>query len=170
MENDTVLVEVFEERRREAAVAEDHAFKWFVGNVAALFALAVVIFAGLALGASFILASWIEFMVALPLVYSAVFFHAQYAKARDYLEEYSFKLLSAKALAAERGILSGQADQKTAEERKKCLAFVVGVMENLGVPPREIISKHPVKDEEDVKIGVVEQLGDVFKKFIPPLP
>lgn len=166
---DTNLIKVFEDRRAEVATAEDHAFKWFVANVVALFALAVVIFAGLALGASFVLASWIEFMVALPLVYSAVFFHAQYAKARDYLEEYSFKLTVARALEAERGMLGEGADARTAEERKKALDFVIATMKALAVPPREIISKHPVKDEEDVKIGVVEQLGDVFKKFIPPL-
>lgn len=45
--------------------------------------------------------------------------------------------------------------------------FVIGSLKALYVPPREIISKHPVKDEEGVKVGVVEKLGDIFKKFIP---
>lgn len=161
-----LLVRVFEERWREAERAEDHAFKWFVANIIVLFALSVVIFAGVALGASFMIASWIEFVVALPLVYSAVFFHAQYAKARDYLEEYSFKLLTARALDAERAMLMDYADPKSAEERKKLLGFAVEVMKDLGVPPREIISKHPMRDEENIKVGTVEKLGDVFKKFI----
>lgn len=52
------------------------------------------------------------------------------------------------------------------EEQKKYLDFVIDTIGILFSSPREAISKHPIKDEEDVKVGVVEKLGDVFKKFI----
>lgn len=165
--NDVVLFRTFNERRAEVERTKDHWFYWFVGNIAALFAFTVIIFLGLALGARFAVASWFEFAVAVPLVYSAIFFHAQHAKAREYFEEYSFKSLSARALAAQRKILREDIDSKNPDERKKYLDFVIGIMKDLSTPPREIISAHPVKDEGDVKIGIVEKLGDIFKKFIP---
>ena len=160
------LVDIFESRKLEVDATRAKWFRWFVVNIIILFALGVIIFLGLVYGASYAVASWLEFAVALPLVYSAIFFHAQHAKARDYLEEYSFKLLSVRALSAFREILGEEVDLKSAEERKKRLSFVIGTLENLSVPPRQIISKHPLKDTEDVKVGVVEKLGDVFKKFI----
>jgi len=160
------LVDIFESRKLEVDATRAKWFRWFVVNIIILFALGVIIFLGLVYGASYAVASWLEFAVALPLVYSAIFFHAQHAKARDYLEEYSFKLLSVRALSAFREILGEEVDLKSAEERKKRLSFVIGAMEDISVPPRQIISKHPLKDTEDVKVGVVEKLGDVFKKFI----
>ena len=105
----------------------------------------------------------------MPLVYSAVFFHAQHSKAREYLEEYSFKTLVARSLDTCRKILKEDMKGKNAEEEKKYLDFVINSMKNLYTPPREIISKHPVKNEDDVKVGVVEKLGDIFKKFIPKI-
>lgn len=161
------LWRIFDERRAEVEKVKDHWFYWFVGNIAALFVFTVIIFLGLALGARFAVASLFEFAVAVPLVYSAIFFHAQHAKAREYFEEYSFKSLSARALAAQREILREDTDRKNPDEQKKYLDFVVGILKDLSTPPREIISKHPVKDEGDVKVGIVEKLGDIFKKFIP---
>ncbi|MFH1162001.1 MAG: hypothetical protein V1696_01865 [Candidatus Jorgensenbacteria bacterium] len=163
------LWRIFDERKRELEDSRDRWFHWFVANIVVLFLVAVLIFIGLVTGASFAAASWLGFGVALPLAYSAIFFHAQHSKAREYLEEYSFKALVARSLAAARKMLKEDMDSKSAEERKKYLDFVIGSLKDLFTPPREIISKHPVKDEEDVKVGVVEKLGDIFKKFIPKI-
>ena len=159
--------EIFEARKKEAEKAADHWFYWFVANIAVLFLAAVLIFIGLTTGMGLTVSSWLEFGVALPLAYSAIFFHAQYSNAREYLEEYSFKALVARSLDSSRKMLTEDLDAKSAEERKKYLDFMIGSLKDLYIPPRQIISQHPVKDEEDVKVGVVEKLGDVFKKFIP---
>ena len=82
------LWEIFEERKREVEKSADHRFYWFVVNIAILFLAAVLIFIGLTTGIGLTISSWLEFGVFLPLAYSAVFVHAQYAKAREYLEEY----------------------------------------------------------------------------------
>ena len=161
------LWEIFEERKKEVEKAADHWFYWFVANIAILFLAAVLIFIGLTTGIGLAVSSWLEFGVFLPLAYSAVFFHAQYAKAREYLEEYSFKTLVARSLETSRRMLKEDMGGKDATEQKKYLDFVIGSLKDLYIPPREIISEHPVKDEEDVKVGVVEKLGDIFKKFIP---
>ncbi len=75
----------------------------------------------------------------------------------------------ARSLGAYRDLLKGDVNSKNPDEQKKYLDFMISSVENLFTPPREIISKHPVKDEEGVKVGVVEKLGDVFKKFVPKL-
>ncbi|TSA45738.1 hypothetical protein D4R51_01360 [bacterium] len=161
------LWKIFEERKREVERAKDHWFYWFVANIILLFAIAVLIFIGLVTGIGLAVSSWLEFGVALPLAYSAVFFHVQHSKAREYLEEYSFKTLVARSLETSRRMLKDDMAGKDVSEQKKYLDFVIGSLKDLYTPPREIISKHPVKNEDDVKVGVVEKLGDIFKKFIP---
>lgn len=167
--NGDSLWKIFEERKLEVQRSKNRWLYWFVGNIVVLFLLASVVFLGFTWGLGFAEASWLEFAVAVPLLYSAIFFHAQHAKAREYLEEYSFKSLSARALMAHRNILREDINRANPDEQKKYLDFVVGVMKDLLLPPRAIISKHPVRQEDDVKVGVVEKLGDVFKKFIPKL-
>ena len=161
------LWRIFEERKREVEGLRDRWLRWVILNILVLFLMAVLIFIGLTAGTSFAAASWLEFGVALPLAYSAVFFHAQHSKTREYLEEYSFKTLVARSLDVCRKMIREDMRGKNTEEEKKYLDFVIGSLKDLHTPPREIISKHPVRDEEDVKVGVVEKLGDIFKKFIP---
>lgn len=163
----TNIWDAIDERKAEMDETRTKWFRWFIGNIVVLFILAILIFAGLFTGMNVALASWLEFAIALPLIYSAVFFQSQHAKARDYFEEYSFKSLVAHSLPEYRAFLKGDIDAGKAEERKKYLDFAVSTMKDLCVPPREIISKHPLKEEENIPVGVVEKLGDVFKKFIP---
>jgi hypothetical protein len=158
------LWRVFDERRRELERSKEVWRNWFLVNILLLLGLALFVFFELAAG--FAARSWLEFSVVLPLVYSAIFFHAQHSKAREYLEEYSFKSVIARSLGAYRSFLREDVNRDHPEEQKKFLDFMISATQDLFVPPRKIISKNPVK-EEDVKVGVVEKLGDVFKKFIP---
>lgn len=157
---------VFEERTREIAQSKAVWRNWFILNIVLLFSVTLFIFFKLASDVGFLARSWLEFAVALPLVYSAIFFHAQHAKAREYLEEYSFKSVVARSLSISRQLLKEDVHSNRADEQKKLLDFTINTLQDLYTPPRIIISKHPVR-EEDVKIGIVEKLGDVFKKFIP---
>lgn len=161
------LADVFEERRREVEQSKSVWRNWFLASILLLFCIALAVFFELAVTASFAAASWLEFAVALPLVYAAVFFHAQHAKAREYLEEYAFKSVVARSIEHARDLLKTEVRPDRAEDEKQVLNFLAVALKDLYTPPREIISKHPVRGEEDVKVGVVEKLGDVFKKFIP---
>lgn len=161
------LWRVFEDRKLEIERSKSAWRNWFVLNIILLLALATFIFFELMANMGFAAVTWLEFAVALPLAYSAIFFHAQHSKAREYLEEYSFKSLMARSFDAYRTLLKEDVDHGNPDEQKKYLDFIIKFVNDLYVPPREIISEHPVKDEEDVKVGVVEKLGDVFKKFIP---
>ena len=161
------LWHIFEERKREVEELRNKWLRWFTLNILVLFLVAVLIFIGLTTGTSLLAASWLEFGVILPLTYSAIFFHAQHSKTREYLEEYSFKTLVARSLDVCRKMIREDMHSTSAEKEKKYLDFVIGSLKDLHTPPREIISKHPVRDEDDVKVGVVEKLGDIFKKFIP---
>ena len=75
--------------------------------------------------------------------------------------------MMARSLEAYRVLLKENINQDREAEQKKFLDFIIDSVKNLHTPPRAIISKHPVKTEEDIKVGVVEKLADVFKKFIP---
>ncbi len=158
---------LFEERKAELDETRTKWMKWFIVNILVLFILAILIFFGPMASAGFGKATWLEFAVALPLVYSAIFFHAQYSGAREYLEEYSFKSLVARSMDGYLNLLKKEVNHAKADEQKKYLDFMINTIGILYTSPREAISKHPLKDEEDVKVGIVEKLGDVFKKFIP---
>jgi hypothetical protein len=161
------LAGVFDARTQEVARSKAVWRNWFLANIVLLFAVAVAVFFVFVSDAGSLARSWFEFAVMFPLVYSAIFFHAQHAKAREYLEEYSFKSVVAGSLESSLVMLRKDVNPKHPDEVKKYLEFLVDTMQGLYTPPRTIISKHPVKDEGDVKVGVVEQLGNVFKKFIP---
>src|SRR3989344_574146 len=147
---------IFEERKKEIQESKTVWRNWFLLNIVLLFGAALFIFFELEGNISFIAASWLEFVVVLPLVYSAIFFHAQHSKAREYLEEYSFKSIVARSFETYRALLKEDVNRSHPDEQKKYLDFVIDSMKKLYTPPREIISRHPVKEEE-VKIGIVEK-------------
>jgi len=159
----------FEERKMEVARAKAGWRTLFILNILILFGMSLFIFFQLTVGIGWAAASWLEFAVTLPLIYSAVFAHIQHGVARDYLEEYSFKTLVAKSLESYCDFLKKNVDKDKIEEQKKYIDFIIASMKDLFTPPREIISKHPVKEDDDIKVGVVEKLGDVFQKFIPKI-
>ena len=157
----------FEARKAELRSSKDHWKNWFLLNI--VFLLTVTVFSawGMAMGVGFTGILWLTLAAGLPLVYSAIFFHAQHNREREFLEEYSFKSVVARSLEAYHEILKTEVDHKKTEEQKRFLDFMINSVKDLHTPPRAIISKHPIKSEEDVKIGVIEKLADVFKRFIP---
>ncbi|PIP29754.1 hypothetical protein COX26_02410 [Candidatus Jorgensenbacteria bacterium CG23_combo_of_CG06-09_8_20_14_all_54_14] len=164
-----VLSSAFEERKRELQRSKNIWRNWFLANIVLLFCVALFMFFELSATAGFTAVLWLELALVLPLVYSAIFFHAQHNRDREYLEEYSFKSVVARSLDAYRTLLKEEVGPGRAEERKKLLDFLVDAVKKLYTSPRAIISKHPVKSEEDVKVGMVEKFGDIFKKFIPKI-
>jgi hypothetical protein len=157
----------FEERKIELQRSKRNWRNWFILNVILLLGVAGAVFWEMVAETSFSALLWLELALGLPLAYSAIFFHAQHNREREFLEEYSFKSVVARSLSTYRTLLKEDIKPELAEDRKKFLDFMTDSIESLHEPPRAIISKHPLKDEEDVKIGLVEKLGDVFKKFIP---
>lgn len=157
----------FEERKAELAKTKNAWRDWFLIDIFILCAVAVVAFFELTASGKLTPVLLLELAVIIPLAYSAIFFHAQHNREREFLEEYSFKSVVARSLESYRASIKADLNPEKEEEHKKFLDFVISSVKDLHTPPRAIISKHPVKDEEDIKIGVVEQLANVFKKFIP---
>lgn len=158
---------VFEERKIELQKSKNMWRNLFLVNIVLLLCVTFFAFLELTANMGFTTVLWLDLVLALPLVYSAIFFHAQHSRDREYLEEYSFKSVVARSFESYRTLLKEDINSEHAEEQKKFLDFVIDSVKNLYTPPRTIISKNPTKDEEDIKVGVVEKLGDVFKKFIP---
>ena len=167
MEEEKSPSRVFEERKTELQKSKNMWRNWFLANIVLLLCVTFFAFLELAANLEFTTVLWLDLVLALPLIYSAIFFHAQHSRDREYLEEYSFKSVVARSLESYRMLLKEDVNSERAEEQKKFLDFVIDSVKNLHAPPRSIISKYPVKDEEDIKIGVIEKLADVFKKFIP---
>ncbi|OGG39716.1 hypothetical protein A3A21_00260 [Candidatus Jorgensenbacteria bacterium RIFCSPLOWO2_01_FULL_45_25b] len=157
---------IFEERKIELEKSKNMWRNCFIINNILLLCIALFAFS-LTTEMGFSIILWVELALTLPLIYSAIFFHAQHNREREYLEEYSFKSMMARSLEAYRVLLKENINQEREAEQKKFLDFIIDSVKNLHTPPRAIISKHPVKTEEDIKVGVVEKLADVFKKFIP---
>lgn len=167
-EIDDSFSSIFEERKEEVEKIKIMWQNLFLLNILLLFGSALFIFIQLTIvGVGLGLASWLQFAITLPLIYSAIFFHAQHSRTREYLEEYSFKSLVARSLKVYRNFLKAEVSRQKPEEQKKYLDFLVSTLKDLYTPPRKIISKNAVKNEEDIKVGMVEKLGDIFKKFIP---
>lgn len=158
---------VFEERKAELQRSKNTWRNWFIVNILLLFCVAVLAFLELLASAGLTAVLLLVLALALPLAYSAIFFHAQHNREREYLEEYSFKSVVAQSIEAFRLLLKEDINREHPEEQKKLLEFIVDSAKALHTSPRAMISKNPVRDEEDVKVGVVEKLADVFKKFIP---
>jgi hypothetical protein len=154
----------FEERKKELRRSKNVWRNWFVLSILLLIGMVLASFWFLGHGAPFL---WLQPALALPLIYSAIFFHAQHNREREFLEEYSFKSVIARSLGAYRLILKEDVDRMKPEEQKRFLDLMVEAIRELHTPPRAIISNHPIRSEEDVKIGVIEKLADVFKRFIP---
>src|SRR3989344_1054320 len=157
----------FEERKLELQRSKRNWRDWFLLNVLLLLGIAITVFWSLIAHAGFTAVLWLELALGLPLAYSVIFFHAQHNREREFLEEYSFKSVVARSLEGYRALLKQDINPGQAEDQKKFLDFMTDSIRDLHMPPRAIISKHPLKSEEDVKIGVIEKLADVFKKFIP---
>lgn len=158
---------VFEERKMEIEKSKNMWRNLFLLSIFLLLFVTLSLFLAFMANMGFTAVLWLEFVLGLPLIYSAIFFHAQHNREREYLEEYSFKSVVARSLEAYRTILKGDIHSEHPEEQKKFLDFIIDSAKGLHTPPRAIISKHPLKNEEDIKVGVVEKLADVFKKFIP---
>ena len=159
--------QAFEERKTELLVSKKRWRNWFLFNIIVLMGVSLSALWWLRTGESFIGIAWLELVLGVPLIYSAIFFHAQHNREREFLEEYSFKSVVARSLEAYRVLLKEDVNPKHPEEQKRFLDFVIDSVKSLHLPPRAIISKHPLKNEEDIKIGVIEKFADILKRFIP---
>jgi hypothetical protein len=158
---------VFEERKKELQRSKMVWRNWFLADIILLLLLTLLAFVELAARMPFITVLWLQIALGLPLIYAAIFFHAQHNREREFLEEYSFKAVVARSLEAYREMLKDDVNSRRPEEKKKFLDFIIDSIKDLHMPPRTIISKHPLRSEEDVKIGLIEKIADLLKRFIP---
>jgi hypothetical protein len=158
---------VFEERKQELLRSKRAWRNWFLATILLLLGVTIFTFIGLATSVPFTVALWMEVALGLPLIYAAIFFHAQHNREREFLEEYSFKSVVARSLEGYKAILKKEVNSRRPDEQKKFLEFLIASAKDLQMPPRAIISKHPIRSEEDVKIGLIENLTELVRKFIP---
>jgi hypothetical protein len=158
---------IFEERKLELLRSKRAWRNWFLATIILLLGVTVFTFIGLASSIPFTVALWMEVALGLPLIYAAIFFHAQHNREREFLEEYSFKSVVARSLEGYKAVLKKEVNSRRPDEQKKFLEFLIASAKDLQMPPRAIISKHPIRSEEDVKIGLIENLTELVRKFIP---
>jgi len=165
---------VFEERKMELQNSKSVWLSLFLVNIILLMCVAFFAFFEFIMNGQFTAVLLLELALSLPLIYSAIFFHAQHSRDREYLEEYSFKSVVARSLEAYRVLLKEDINPERAEERKKLLDFITDSVKNLHTPPRSIISKKHEKIDliqnttwiEKSKAAVTAFITTVFASFI----
>lgn len=158
------LSHTFNDRKKELEKSKNSWRKWFLWNIAALFIVALVVFWELKSNPGFSTTLWLKITLAFPLIYSAIFFHAQYNKEREYVEEYAFKSAVALSLQAYKELFKEEIDSAKQGEQEKLLDFISSTTKQIYTSPREIIAIHPSK-EESVELGVLGKLIEMFKKL-----
>lgn len=158
------LSHTFNDRKKELEKSKNAWHKWFLWNIAALFVVALIVFIELKSNQGFTTTLWLKITLAFPLIYSAIFFHAQYNKEREYVEEYAFKSAVALSLQAYKELFKEEIDSEKEGEQEKLLDFITSTTKQIYTSPREIIAAHPNK-EESVELGVLGKLIEMFKKL-----
>ena len=156
------LSHTFNDRKKDLEKSKNNWRKWFLWNIVALFVVALVVFLELKSSQGFSTTLWLKITLAFPLIYSAIFFHSQYNKEREYVEEYAFKSAVALSLQAYRELFKDEIDPDKPEEQERLLDFISSTTKQIYTSPREIIAIHPNK-EESVELGILNKLIDMFK-------
>ncbi len=158
------LAHTFDDRKKELEKSKNNWRIFFLINIIALFVVALVVFFELKSNQGFSNTLWLKITLAFPLIYSAIFFHSQYNKEREYVEEYAFKSAVALSLQAYKELFKDEIDSEKPAEQEKFLDFISNTTRQIYVSPREIISAHPSK-EESVELSILEKLIEMFKKL-----
>lgn len=158
------LSNTFEKRKKELGDSKEKWFYWLMIDILILAGIAIFVFLELKNNLTITPGFLLKFSLSFPFIYAAVFFHSQYSKERELLEEYAFKSAVAFSFEAYRKILKEEINQEQAEQQNKFLEFIIDSIKKIYTSPREIISRHPNK-ENSVEMGILEKLVDIFKKF-----
>jgi hypothetical protein len=159
------LSHTFDKRKEDLEKSKDKWKKWFLFNILALFGVALYVFLELKNNQGFSTILSLKISLAFPLIYSAIFFHSQYNKEKEYLEEYAFKSVVSFSLEAYRKLLKEEIDSGQPEERGKFLSFMLEAINKIFTSPRELISKNPHK-EESIEVNILERVLGIIKKTI----
>jgi hypothetical protein len=106
---------------------------------------------------------FLKFTLSFPFVYGAFFFHSQFNKEKQLLEEYAFKSAVSLSLEAYRQLLKGEIEE--GQDKGKITEFMTKAIDKIYTSPRENIAIHPNK-EDNVEVGILGEVADIFKKFI----
>jgi len=159
------LSHTFDKRKEDLEKSKNKWKKWFLLNILALFGVALFVFFELKNNQGFSTILSLKISLAFPLIYSAIFFHSQYNKEREYLEEYAFKSAVSFSLEAYRKLLKEEINSDQPEEQGKFLGFIVEAINKIFTSPRELISKNPHK-EESIEVSMLEKVLGIVKKTI----
>jgi F0F1-type ATP synthase membrane subunit b/b' len=160
-----VLSNTFEQRKMDLEKSKKKWFNWLVLDIILLVGVAIFVFLELKSNPSITPNFFLKFSLSFPFVYAAFFFHGQYNKERELLEEYAFKSAIAFSFEAYRKLIKEEIDQEKTEEQNKFLDFILNSIKGIYTSPRELMSNYPNK-EDSIEVGVLDKLVEVFKKFI----
>lgn len=104
-----------------------------------------------------------KFTLSFPFIYGAFFFHSQFNKEKQLLEEYAFKSAVSLSLEASRQLLEDAFNEN--QDKTKIIEFMTSAINRIYTSPRENIATHPNK-EDNIEVDVLDKVAGIFKKII----
>ena len=159
------LSHTFDKRKEELEKSKNTWRNLFLLNIVALLAVAAFVFLELKDHTGFTVNAFLKITLSFPLIYSAIFFHGQYNKEREYLEEYAFKSAVSFSLEAYKKLLVEDIDSSKPEEQKEFIKFIIDSIRDIYNSPCMIVSAR-LEQEENIKIGTLGKIIEIIKKLI----
>ncbi|MEK7131580.1 MAG: hypothetical protein AAB797_02510 [Patescibacteria group bacterium] len=157
------LSHTFNDRKSVLEGSIKKLFRWLIADIIILFFVALFVFLELKSNPALTPNFFLKFTLSFPFIYAAFFFHGQFNKEKQLLEEYAFKAAVSLSLEAYRQLLADEFDES--EDKTKKVEFMTGVINKIYTSPRESIANHPDK-EETIEIDILSKVFDMVKGVV----
>lgn len=157
------LSHTFNDRKAVLEESIDKWFKWLIVDIIFLFVVALFVFLELKSNPTLTPNFFLKFTLSFPFIYAAFFFHSQFNKEKQLLEEYAFKSAVSLSLEAYRQLLKDEFNES--EDKTEKIKFMTSVINRIYTSPRESIANHPDK-EENIEINLLNKVVNIIKGLI----
>lgn len=154
------LSHTFDDRKKDLENSTRRWLKWLIADIIVLFIVAFFVFWELKSNPTLTPNFFLKFTLSFPFIYAAFFFHSQFNKEKQLLEEYAFKSAVSLSLEAYRQLLEDEFDGN--QDKTEKVKFMTGVINKIYTSPRESIAVHPDK-EENIEISILNKVVNIIK-------
>jgi hypothetical protein len=153
------LASTFEQVKDDLKIDKKNMFWWLFGSIGFLViaTVVVVLWQIKDVGTLYHLSFPVRVALLSPVVYFVVFINREYNRARNLIEEYTFKASIARSFEAYREIVQGADADST-----KTLDFILKSITDLYSSPMVNIKKHSIKEKENAP-EFVSQIQEILK-------
>lgn len=158
----------FEQVKIDLVTEKQRWFTWLKISVGALifFTVAITVWQVLEHGSLYNFSFLIKIALTSPLVYFTVFINREYSRARNLIEEYTFKAAIARSFEAYKEILEDAFADQQSDIFKQKLEFMLDAVKSLYSSPMRNIKRNHTKEQE-LAPDLITQIRNTFTQSIP---